>query len=258
MRRIRVIPVLLLQEGKLVKTEKFSKPKYVGDPINAVKIFNEKEVDEIVILDISASKKGKAPNFNQIKEIASESFMPLGYGGGVSQLSHVHELFQKCFVEKVIFNTAALTKPSIITETASAYGEQSVVVSIDVKTNFFGKSKIHSHASGKNTKEDLTAFVKRMESMGAGEIIINSVDRDGTFNGYDTELTRKVASAVTIPVIACGGANSLQNMKEVVSKGNASAVAAGSYFVFKMPHKAVLINYPTQKELIAELFNHFE
>lgn len=247
MARIRVIPALLMQKGGLVKSLKFKDHKYVGDPINAVKIFNDKEVDEIVLLDISATQEKRAPDLAKIREIASEAFMPLGYGGGVTKLEEIRELIA-AGVEKVILNASAFTNPSLITEGAKYVGSQSIVVSIDVKKNLWGKYKVYTHNGTKNTGLDPETYARQAETAGAGEILLNSIDKDGTFEGYDTALIHEVARAVDIPVVAIGGAATVADMASAVSSG-ASAVAAGSMFVFQRPHRAVLISYPRQSEL---------
>jgi imidazole glycerol-phosphate synthase subunit HisF len=252
MKRIRVIPALLIQDGGLVKSIKFKDHKYVGDPINAVKIFNEKEVDEIVILDISATAEKKAPNILVIKEIASEAFMPLGYGGGITKLQEIKELIT-AGVEKIVLNTSAFENPKLVSEGAAYVGSQSIVVSIDVKKNLWGKYKVFVKNGSKNTDIDPVEYAKQMQKAGAGELFLNSIERDGTFGGYDTELIRSVAKAVDIPVVAIGGAAEVEDFAKAVQSG-ASAVSAGSMFVFQRPHRAVLISYPAQKELKEKLF----
>jgi cyclase len=244
----RVIPVLLLQNGGLVKTKQFKKPTYVGDPINAIKIFNEKEVDELVFLDIDASKENRGPDFALLEQIASECFMPLGYGGAIRSLADVNRIFS-IGIEKVIFNTAAFKNEALIKVSAKEAGNQSIVVSIDIKKNLLGKRSLYSHAGESLPKMDIISFAKHMQDIGAGELILNSVDRDGMMAGYDIDLIEQVASAVEIPVVACGGAGNLGHFKQAVHKGNASAVAAGSMFVFHGPLKGVLINYPSQEKL---------
>lgn len=239
----RIIPVLLLKDGGLVKSIKFKNFNYIGDPINAVKIFNEKEVDEIIILDIEASKDKKPPNLALIKEIASEAFMPLAYGGGVTNIDQVKEILF-LGVEKIIFNKSALINENLIRETASRFGSSSTVVSIDVKTNIFNKKYVYSDNGKKNTKFDVVEYAKRVEDFGAGEIFLNSIDRDGTFKGYDLDLIKKVSSSVNIPVIACGGAGNESDLVRAINEGGASASAAGSLFVYTGVHQAVLINYP--------------
>jgi len=253
MRRVRVIPSLLIQKGGLVKSIRFSDHKYVGDPINAVKIFNEKEVDEIVILDISATAEKRAPNVKRIREIASEAFMPMGYGGGITRLEEIRELIA-AGVEKVILNASAFNNPQLLTDAAKYIGSQSVVASIDVKKNFWGKYKVALANGSKTTSVDPVSFARDMEKAGAGEILLNSIDRDGSFQGYDLELIHQVSAAVGIPVVALGGAGSVEDFQQAVANG-ASAVAAGSLFVFQRPHRAVLISYPSQSELKEKLFN---
>jgi len=253
MKRIRVIPALLLQNGGLVKSVKFKDHKYVGDPINAVKIFNEKEVDEIVILDISATSEKRPPAIGLIKEIASEAFMPLGYGGGITKLDEIKDLIA-LGVEKVIINTAAFHNPQLVSEGAKYVGSQSIVVSMDVKKNMWGKYKVFVQNGTKNTDVSPADYAKKMEQTGAGEILLNAIDRDGTFGGYDTDLIRLVSSSVSIPVVAIGGASSVNDFILAVQNG-ASAVSAGSLFVFQRPHRAVLISYPAQKELEEKLFS---
>lgn len=244
---IRVIPCLLLQNGGLVKSVKFKDHRYVGDPINAVKIFNEKEADEIVIIDIGATAARRSPDFTLIEEIVSEAFMPVAYGGGVQELDQVKKIFFSG-VEKIIVNKAAHIKPSLVSETAKLFGSQSVVVSIDVKKSFLKGNYVYTDNGGNNSGVNPVDFVRRMESLGAGEILLNSVDRDGTYKGYDQTLIQSISHAVNIPVIAAGGAGSLEDFKLAWQSG-ASAVAAGSMFVFKRPHQAVLINYPGHQEL---------
>ena len=253
MRRTRVIPVLLLQKGGLVKTVKFKNPTYVGDPINAVKIFNEKEIDEIVVLDIDASREKRGPNFEQVKEIAGEAFIPLAYGGGISTLDQVKELFY-IGVEKVILNYQAVKNPDLVSEAAKLVGSQSVVVSIDTKKNLFGKYKVYTLGGTESTNEEPVEFAQRMQNVGAGEIFLNVIDRDGTFGGYDLDIIHRVAHALKIPLVACGGATTVDDFAKAVQNG-ASAVAAGSMFVFQRPHRAVLISYPSQAELKEKLYN---
>lgn len=244
----RVIPVLLIESDGLVKSVKFKNKKYVGDYINAVKIFNEKEVDEIVILDIEASKKGGIPDINMIKSIAGEAFMPLAYGGGIKTIEQVKEiLFQG--VEKVIFNTSLYEDPLLIKNVVERFGASTVVASIDVKKNLLGKYQVYSKGGSKKIKGNLTDIVRGITELGVGEIIINSIDLDGTYKGYDIELIKKIVDAVEVPVIACGGAKDEDDLVKVIKEGNAAAAAAGSIFVFKGVHKAVLINYPNWNEI---------
>lgn len=254
MNRVRVIPVLLLHDGGLVKSVKFRNYKYVGDPINAVKIFNDKEVDEIILLDISATAQNRKPDLTLIREIAGETFMPLAYGGGVHHLEEIKALIASG-VEKVVLNASAIRNPDLIRQAADYVGSQSVVVSIDVRKNIWGHYRVVTQNGRHKTKLDPVVFAKKMEDCGAGELFINAVDRDGTYKGYDLELIRSITQEVHIPVIACGGAANVTDFKKAVDCG-ASAVAAGSMFVFQRPHQAVLISYPTQEELYHKLFNY--
>ncbi|MFH0816829.1 MAG: AglZ/HisF2 family acetamidino modification protein [Methanobacteriota archaeon] len=248
MLRHRVIPCLLLHNGGLVKTMKFREPKYVGDPINAVKIFNDKEVDELVILDIDASREKRGPNLELLSKINREAFMPLGYGGGISTVEQVRAVLNLGF-EKVVLNTAALDNPGLVTAAAGECGSQSVVVCIDAKKGFLGKYGVYSHATGKTLSREPGEYAAELGRLGAGEIVINSVDKDGTLSGYDLELIKRVASSVKIPVVAMGGANSVSDLAAAIKIGGASAVSAGAFFVFHGPHRAVLITYPSKTEL---------
>lgn len=242
----RVIPCLLLKDLGLVKTIKFSNPKYVGDPINAVKIFNEKEADELIFLDITATNGRKKPSFELLSRIASEAFMPFSYGGGLRDIDDVKTIF-KIGTEKVIINTYANENPEFIKEVAERFGSQSVVVAIDVKKEK-GNYEVFVNSGKINTKKNPINYAIRMEKMGAGEIFLNSIDKDGLMQGYDIELIKEVSDAVTIPVIACGGAGKIEDFNNAIKSG-ASAVSAGSLFVFVGPHKAVLITYPDREEL---------
>lgn len=244
----RIIPVLLVSDGGLVKSVRFKKHKYIGDPINAVKIFNEKEVDEIVILDIDATREGRPPNINMIREIASEAFMPLSYGGGITNIEQVKAILFEG-VEKVVLNYSAFHNPQLVSEISERFGSSSTVISIDVKTNLLGKQKLFSHAKNRLINIDLLDYAKKMEKLGAGELFINSVDKDGTFEGFDLNLTHKISSSVGIPVIACGGASTNEDLVKVIVDGKASAAAAGSMFVYQNKNKAVLINYPNWDEI---------
>jgi cyclase len=247
MLQTRVIPVLLLKGKGLVKTVKFDRPKYIGDPINAVKLFNDKETDELVFLDIDASKTGRRPDFEMIKNIASECFMPLGYGGGIQNLSDMEKLFN-IGIEKVVLNTAALKNMSLISQAVSVFGSQSIVLSVDVQKNIWGKYQIYSHSKTKINNPDIFKFITKAEQEGVGEIMLNAVERDGQMNGYDLTLLSEIMSVTRIPVVICGGAGTLRDLKKAAHFG-ASGVAAGSLFLFHGPHKAVLINYPSQQDL---------
>lgn len=246
--RPRVIPALLLKGQGLVKTVKFKEPKYLGDPINIVRIFNDKEVDELVLLDITATPENRGPQFDLLKNITSEAFIPLAYGGGIRSMDDVRKLLS-IGIEKLIMNTSSVENASLIRETADHAGSQAVVASIDVKKNFLGKYEVFIRCGQKKTGLDPVKHAVDMEKMGAGEIIINSIDRDGTMQGYDLDLVRKVADSVHVPVVACGGAGNLSHVSEVIKQGHASAAAAGSIFVFQGPLRGVLISYPTPKEL---------
>lgn len=248
----RVMPVLLLQGRGLVKTRQFRNPVYVGDPINTIRIFNEKEVDEIVILDINASKRGNEPDYELIEECAGECFMPLTYGGGITSVSQAARLFN-LGVEKICIQTAALRDLSIVSEIAERFGRQAVLVSIDVKRNWLGKPRLFSAAKGGTLKEDWLEFARRAQAAGAGEIMVNAVDQDGTMAGPDLRLVEEASKALSVPLVAVGGISSLNDIKAVVDAG-ASAVAAGALFVFHGPHRAVLITYPRYEQL-EELFN---
>lgn len=248
--RTRVIPCLLLKGQGLVKTINFSNPRYVGDPINAVKIFNEKEVHELIFLDITATNEKRPPRFDIISNIASECFMPLGYGGGIRTIAEMQHLFS-LGVEKVILNTIAVETPSIITDAADVFGCQSVVVSIDAKKHFLGGYQVHAHDGKTQTGLDPVKWAREAEQLGAGEIILNSIDRDGTMKGYDIPLIKSVAESASIPVVASGGAGELSDFSRAVRDGGASAVTAGSMFVYYGKHRAVLINFPEDAELLA-------
>jgi cyclase len=249
--KTRVIPVLLLRNGGLVKTVKFKDPKYVGDPINAVRIFNEKEVDELVFLDISATPDRRGPDFETLADIASEAFMPMAYGGGISSLDEIKRVLALGF-EKVILNSSVYRSDQLIREASAVFGSQSIVCCIDVKRSLFGKAEVYS-ASGKNRQSvSLEDHVLGLVGAGAGEILVNSIDRDGTMSGYDLKLISQVARLVRVPLVVCGGAGGMEDLELAVRAG-ASAVAAGSLFVFYGPHRAVLINYPERAESAARL-----
>lgn len=243
MMRKRVIPCLLLQDRGLVKTVKFKNPKYVGDPVNAIRIFNEKEVDELVLLDIEASRQNREPDYELIQEVAGECFMPICYGGGVKTLEHAEKIFA-LGIEKIAVNTAALEDIALLGRIADKFGSQSVVCSVDCKKSLFGKYTVYSHSGTRDTKISPVEWVQKAEAAGAGEIFLNAIDRDGTQQGFDIPLIQSVVKAAHIPVIACGGAGSIADLHEPFDCANVSAVAAGSFFVFHGKHKAVLISYP--------------
>ena len=243
----RVIPCLLLRGTGLVKTQRFADPKYVGDMINAVRIFNDKEVDEIIILDIEAHAARGRIQWDLLTKTATEAFMPMCYGGGVTSVDEIKRLL-KAGIEKVSINTAAHEDPRLIEKAAKEFGSQSIVAGIDVKKDLLRRYAVVSHGGKRKQTSDVVGWAKAVERAGAGEILLNSVDKDGTQSGYDLELVRQVTSAVRIPVIACGGAGKVEHFAHAIKAG-ASAVAAGSLFVFHGPHRAVLITYPERSEL---------
>lgn len=241
--RARIIPCLLLKGHGLVKTKKFKDPVYIGDPINAIRVFNEKEVDELIILDIDASKNPGYPNFELIAEIAGECFMPLAYGGGINSIEQVRRLIRSG-VEKIVINSAAIKSTRIIREVSESFGSQCIGVAIDVKRSLLGNYKVMTRSATIDTGLDLEKHLYNVQEAGAGEVLINSVDRDGTMAGYDLDLLRFAKSHLHVPVVASGGAGTLDHLKEAIVQGGASAAAAGSMFVFHGRHRAVLINYP--------------
>lgn len=246
--RNRVIPVLLLRNRVLHKTRKFKDAKYVGDPRNAVKIFNDKGADEIVILDIDATLKGREPDYSLIEEIAAEAFMPLAYGGGITQVDQARRLLD-IGVEKIIIGAKAVTDPEFVTSVASLCGSQSTIVCIDVKRTLFRHRCVVSHSARRKINSSPVALAQKLAGAGAGEIIIQSVDLDGEMTGYDLDLVHEVSNAVDLPVIALGGGGCLEDMVQVIKAGNASAAAAGSMFVFHGPHRAILITYPEDEDV---------
>ena len=248
----RVIPVLSFKnEGTgLVKTHKFNNQTYLGDVLNAVRIFNEKEVDELVILDIYATKQNREPNFERIKMIATECFMPLAYGGGIKTLKHIEKAFNQG-IEKVIICSEA-ENTELIKSASKIYGSQSIVACVDVKKNIFGKYKAYKNSGSKIISPNVSKYVKSLVSAGVGEIILQFVNNDGEMSGYNLQLIREISSNIDAPLVALGGAGVLNDFKLAIEHG-ASAVAAGSLFVFKGKQKGVLINYPSQNEL-EELF----
>ena len=248
MLQTRIIPCLLLKDESLVKTVKFSKPGYIGDPINTVRIFNELEVDELAFLDIDASRKNRPPNFKVLHEISNECFMPLSYGGGIRDLKTAENIFQIGF-EKIIINTAAFEMPNLITELAKAFGNQSIIAAIDVRKPLWGKLNVCSHSGTKNQKRQPVEWAKEVVDQGAGEILLTSIEREGTWKGFDIELVRQIADAVSIPVIAHGGAGSVDHIEKVVKEGKASAVALGSMVVYQTKDMGVLVNFPDKDEL---------
>ena len=254
MLRYRIIPTLLLHDKGLYKTVKYSikKGKYVGDPINAIKIFNDKGVDELIFLDIDASKEKRGPDFNMLKNIATECFMPVGYGGGITTMEQIKQIFQ-IGIEKVILNSVLLEDLSLLKSASKDFGAQSVVAAVDIKKNLFGKYKVYNSAKQKNSDLDIKKYLQSLEENGAGEIYISSVDKDGTFEGYDIELMKDISKDIKVPVIINGGANGISDFSRAIKECGVSAVSAGSIFVFNGPHKAVLITYPEYEKLEEEL-----
>jgi len=247
----RIIPCLLLRNGGLVKTMRFSKPVYVGDPINAIRIFNDKEADELMVLDIGASKERREPRFDLIEQFAGECFMPLSYGGGIRTIEQARRLFA-LGVEKLCVQTAALEDSVLISDIAERFGSQAILASVDVKRDWRGRPRVYAAAAGKTLRRDLLEHVQALVAAGAGEIVLNAVDRDGLMNGMDLELIRAVTRDLPVPLVAVGGAGSLDDIKAGIGAG-ASAVGAGALFVFHGPHRAVLITYPRRQELVALL-----
>ena len=248
MLRTRVIPCLLLENAQLVKTIKFKDPTYIGDPVNAIKIYNEKEVDELIFLDITATVRNSKLAYKIIRDIADECFMPLTYGGGIQTIEDIRKILS-IGVEKVAINTYAIENPLFVKQATEAFGSQSIVVSIDAKRTRDGKYEVYTHGARKRTGKFATEVARLMEEQGAGELLLNSIDNDGTMEGYDLELIKEVSSSVNIPVIACGGAGTIEDFGLAVNKVGASAVAAGSLFVFHGRNRSVLISFPTQEEL---------
>jgi cyclase len=248
MLRPRIIPCLLVSNGGLVKTVGFRNPKYVGDPLNAVRIFNEKEVDEIFVVDIDAARERREPNYSLIKSLAVECRMPLCYGGGVKTVDQIERLVS-LGVEKVAISSAAVENPNLVVEAAEKVGSQSVAVVIDVKKyGLLSSYRVFIYNGTVDSGLDPVQFAKRMDSLGAGEIVVNSIDRDWTMNGYDIEIVKLIRSATKRPMTALGGAGSLQDMRKIIQEVGRIGVAAGSLFVFKGIYRAVLINYPSRAE----------
>jgi imidazole glycerol-phosphate synthase subunit HisF len=251
--RPRVIPVLLLKGQGLVKSVKFKNFRYIGDPINAVKIFNDLKADELVFLDILATKEKRCISLDFVKKVGEEANMPFAVGGGIRTIQDIKQIIN-AGAEKVIINSYSVENPEFIRKASDEFGSSTIVVSIDVKKKLFGKSQLYIYGGSRSTGIEPLVFAQLMQKMGAGEIIINSIDRDGTMLGYDLYLIKRICEAVTIPVVAAGGAGKLTDFKIAINDGNASAVAAGSLFVYHGARNAVLVNYPKNSELI-NLFN---
>jgi cyclase len=248
MLRTRVIPCLQLIDESLVKTVKFRNHGYIGDPINTVRIFNELEVDELCFLDIRATVEKRQPNYKILAEIANECFMPLSYGGGVTNADMAKKILAIGF-EKIVLNTAAYTNPKLVTQIANYSGNQSVVGSIDVKKNLFGKYQIFTHDGTTKQTKDPVLWAKELEDLGAGELLVTSMDRDGTWSGYELDILKKITSVVKIPVIANGGAGSIEHLGLAVKTAHASAVALGSMVVYQQKGMGVLVNFPDTEKL---------
>jgi cyclase len=256
MLRPRIIPCLLVHDDGLVKTVKFKEPKYVGDPINAVKIFNEKEADELIVLDIDATVQGREPNFRLIEQFAAECRMPLCYGGGVRTVEQAKRIIG-LGVEKVALSAAAVEDPLLIGRIAEEVGSQSVVVVLDVKNSLFGKQEVWTHNGSKNSGKSPIDLAKEAERLGAGEIIINSIDNDGQMKGYNLKLARSIREAIRLPMSVLGGAGSLQDISDLIKACGVVGASAGSLFVFKGKYRAVLISYPSGEQK-TEIFEKTE
>jgi imidazole glycerol-phosphate synthase subunit HisF len=253
----RIIPCLLVHNRGLVKTKNFKEPRYVGDPINAVKIFNDKEVDELIVLDIDASRLQHEPDYPMIANLAAECRMPLCYGGGIKNVGQAQQIFS-LGVEKIAVSSIAIESPSIISQIADRVGNQSIVVVLDAKKKRFSdKYELYTHNGTKSTGIDPVAFASKIEKLGAGEIVINSIDRDGEMSGYDGNLINRVRDAVSIPITVLGGAGTLDDIGSVIQEHGIIGVSAGSLFVFKGKFRAVLINYPTPSEKNALIEKYF-
>lgn len=247
MLRPRIIPSLLLHDKGLVKTINFKSPKYVGDPINAVRIFNEKEVDELAFFDIDATVLNKEPDYGLIEKLANQSRMPLCYGGGVKTVEQAQKIFG-LGIEKIAISSIVIKSPQLVNQIAQRVGSQSVIVVLDVKKKIMGGYELYTHNGKQSTGINPFKFAKELEQLGAGEIIINSIDQDGMMKGYDMNLIDKMVETVSIPLTILGGAGTFSDFEKVIDKHGVIGLAAGSLFVFKGPYKAVLINYPTQVE----------
>ena len=248
MLRTRVIPCLLIKNQALVKTTKFKDPNYVGDPVNTVRIFNEMEVDEILFLDITASTEKKKPAFGLIEQLANECFMPLAYGGGIRSFDDAKQIFS-LGVEKIVINTHAIDNPGFIRKVAEYFGSQSVIVCIDVRKSYFGKHHVYNRNIRKVYEKNPIIYAQMAENLGAGELLVYSVDNDGVMGGFDINLVKEIVDAVRVPVIACGGAGDLHDMAELVQNTQVSGVATGSMVVYQGKNRAVLINFPDRRDL---------
>jgi cyclase len=245
---LRVIPVLLLRRTGLVKTVRFREPKYVGDPINIVRIFNDKEVDELILTEIVATRSGKGPDFELLEQIGSEAFMPVCYGGGVRTIADARRIL-RLGIEKISVNTAALERPALVEELSGELGAQCVVASVDVKRSLRGRYEVVSHAGRPVRERDPLRWIEQLVRLGAGEILLNAVDRDGTMKGYDLDLCARLRGRFDVPIIACGGASSVDDMRAAVRAGGLSALGVGARFIYEGPYRAVLVSYLERGEL---------
>lgn len=246
--RVRVIPCLLLKNESLVKTVKFKEFNYVGDPVNTVRIFNELEVDELSILDICATKEKRPPNFKILEKLANECFMPLSYGGGIRNFEDAKRIFSIGF-EKVVLNSIVFEDPKLLTQISDVYGSQAVVVSIDYKKNIFGSNVLYSKAGTQKENVNLLEWVQEAENLGAGEVLLTNIDRDGTWSGYDIKTMLEISSRISLPLVANGGARDIASLVEAIRVGGASAVGVGSMVVYQKKDMGVLINFPDKKKL---------
>ena len=254
MRRIRVMPTLLIdRDCRLVKTERFAGRTYIGDPINAVRIFNQKQVDELILLDIDAARERRPPSFDAIEDIVSEAFMPVAYGGGIRSLDDIVRLL-RLGLEKVVLSTAAFEVPGLIGAAAERCGSQAIAVCLPAKRRLLGRYRTMTRSARTDTRLDVREAAMSAVEQGAGEIIVYSIDRDGTFQGFDIALLRRVSGAVDVPVVACGGAATLADVARAVRDGGCAAVAAGSMFVYQGPRRGVLITYPDTATLERQVY----
>jgi cyclase len=254
MYRPRIIPVLLLKNNALVKSVLFKDYKYIGDPINAVKIYNELEADEIIFLDIEATKNGKCVDIQLVKDIGEEANMPFGVGGGISTLNQIEQLIH-AGAEKVVICTEAIKRPEFIREASDAFGSSTISICLDYGKTFFGKTKLFSRAGKKSHDLNFQDFAKKMEDFGAGELILQSIDFDGKMNGYNQDVTIEITQNVTIPVTILGGAGSIDHIREINKKCTFNGYAAGSMFVFQGQQRGVLVNYPSKVEKLSVFSN---
>lgn len=248
MLRPRIIPCLLLLHGSLVKTIGFDRPTYIGDPINTIHIYNEMEVDELIFLDITATVERRSPPYEVLRQIASECFMPVAYGGGIGDVETIRRVLE-LGIEKVVINSHAAERPEFIAAAAAEYGSQAIVGGVDVRQTIDGRYEVYSHGGRRATGREAVEYAAELERRGVGELMITSIDRDGTMQGYDLLLVRNVASAVGVPVVAAGGAGSLADVRAVVKDAGAAAAAAGAMLVYFGRNRAVLINYPDRTEI---------